>query len=116
MGTFLLCSSKSVMFSVVRRHLATGASQLKPLSDRVLVVRLKPAEKTIGGIVLPESAQSKINRAEVVAVGPGRKDMNGQTVPMSVQVGDNVLLSESFNGTDVTLDGREYTLYREEDI
>lgn len=65
---------------------------------------------------MPESAQSKINRGKVVAVGKGRKDMNGQTVLMTVKVGDTVLLSESFNGTDITLEGKDYTLYREDDI
>ena len=66
--------------------------------------------------MLPDSAQSKINKAVVIAVGPGRKAMDGTLVPMSVKAGDEVLLSESFNGTDVSHDGKEYTLYREDDI
>ena len=52
----------------------------------------------------------------MVAVGDGRKNMDGALVPMTVKVGDTVLLSESYNGTEVTLDGKEYVLYREDDI
>ena len=91
-------------------------SNLTPLSDRVLVQKIKPAEKTVGGIVLPESAQAKINKGTVVAVGEGRKNMDGNIVPMTLKVGDSVLLSESYNATEVNLEGKDYVLYREDDI
>ncbi len=82
----------------------------------MLVQKLKPAEKTIGGIVLPDSAQSKINKAKVIATGPGRRTQEGKTVPMTIQVGDTVLLSESYNGTDLSFEGKDYTVFREDDI
>merc|ERR1712065_57832 len=115
-GFFFRCWSVCCSVVEMRASLARRFSNLTPLSDRVLVQKIKPAEKTVGGIVLPESALSKINKAVVVAVGPGRKAMDGSLVPMSVKVGDEVLLSESFNGTDVSHDGKEFTLYREDDI
>ena len=91
-------------------------SKLLPQGDRVLVQKVKPAEKTVGGIVLPDSAQSKINRAKVIAAGPGRRTMDGKLVPLSIQVGDTVLLSESYNGTDLSFEGKESTVFREDDI
>ncbi len=66
--------------------------------------------------MLPDSAQSKINRAKVIATGPGRRTMDGKLVPLSIQVGDTVLLSESYNGTDLSFEGKEYTVFREDDI
>jgi chaperonin GroES len=81
-----------------------------------LVQKVKPAEKTSGGIVLPDSAQSKIGRATVIATGPGRRNVDGNRVSMTIQVGDTVLLSESYNGTDLTFEGKEFTVFREDDI
>ena len=78
--------------------------------------RLEVAKTTIGGIILPDSAQSKINEGKVVAVGTGKRNMQGETMPISLKVGDKVLLSESFNGTDITLGDEDFTIYREEDI
>merc|ERR1712000_120692 len=98
--------------SVVRRF----STKITPLSDRVLVAKIKAPEKTVGGIVLPESAQPKINKATVVAVGEGRKNLDGKLVPMTVRVGDTVLLSESYNGTEVSFEGKDLVLYREDDI
>jgi chaperonin GroES len=89
--------------------------RLKPLGDRILVKRVKPQEKTIGGIVLPETARDKLNEGIVVAVGPGSRGRDGQLLKPSVEVGDHVLLSE-FGGTEVKLDGEEYHLFREDDI
>lgn len=86
-----------------------------PLFDRVLVERFAPELKTKGGIVLPEKSAGKVLRATVVARGPGQKNENGETVPMSVEVGDSVLLPE-YGGTKVTLDDTEYHLFRDGDM
>ena len=78
--------------------------------------RIEPTKKTVGGIILPESAQSKINEAKVIAIGSGRRNIQGDLIPISLSVGDRVLLSEGFNGTDINLGGEDFTIYREEDI
>ena len=71
--------------------------------------------KTKGGLLIPEKAQAKTNEAVVVAVGPGARTEAGQTVPMSVAVGDKVLLPE-FGGNKIEVDGEEFAMYRETDI
>merc|ERR1711912_127912 len=94
----------------------TMAARFKPLFDRVLVQRAAAMNKTAGGIMLPESVQSKVNEATVIAVGPGRRSVNtGELMPMSVKVGDKVLLPE-YGGSNLTLDDVEYTVFRDEDI
>mmetsp|Transcript_8778 Transcript_8778/g.14230 ORF Transcript_8778/g.14230 Transcript_8778/m.14230 type:complete len:100 (-) Transcript_8778:1320-1619(-) len=89
--------------------------KLIPLADRVLVKRTLPATKTAGGIFLPESASKKEVDAEVVAVGPGGRDANGNIIPMTVDVGDKVLLPE-YGGQNVKLGEEEYQLFRNQDI
>jgi chaperonin GroES len=91
------------------------ASRFVPLLDRVLVQRLKPSNKTVGGIVLPESATQKLNQGKVVAVGPGAFAPDGKVIKPAVQVDDVVVLSE-YGGQELKLDGDEFSLYREEDI
>ena len=71
--------------------------------------------QTAGGIYLPDSAQKKEVEAEVVAVGPGGRDRDGQTIPMTVSVGDKVLLPE-YGGHTVTLSDEDYQLFRNDDI
>ena len=89
--------------------------KLIPLADRVLVKRMQPAVKTAGGVFLPESATKKEVDAEVIAVGPGGRDVNGNLIPMSVAVGDKVLLPE-YGGHTVKLGDDEYQLFRNDDI
>merc|ERR1712046_60032 len=91
------------------------ASRFKPLFDRVLVQRAATMNKTAGGIMLPESAQAKVNEATVVAVGPGKFSTTGNTIPMSVSVGDKVMLPE-YGGNLLKLDEEEYFVFRDEDI
>ena len=74
-------------------------AQIKPLSNRVLVKRSK-ASTSVGGILLPDSAQEKPKEGEVVAIGPGKTDDNGHTEPLTVKVGDRVLFS-AYAGTEV---------------
>lgn len=89
--------------------------KLIPLADRVLVKRMEPALKTAGGIFLPESATKKEVDAEVVAVGPGGRTANGELIPMTVAVGDKVLLPE-YGGHTVKLGEEEFQLFRNDDI
>ena len=87
---------------------------IKPLADRVVIKMLDSEETTKSGIVLPGSAQEKPQEAEVVAVGPGGV-VDGKEVKMEVQVGDRVLMSK-YAGTEVKIDGQEYTILRQSDI
>ncbi len=87
---------------------------IKPLADRVVVTMLESEETTKSGIVLPGSAKEKPQVAEVVAVGPGGV-VDGKEIKMELAVGDKVLLSK-YAGTEVKLDGVEYTILRQSDI
>ena len=87
---------------------------LKPLADKVVVKRLEAEEKTKSGILLAASAQEKPEIFEVIAVGPGGI-VDGNEVKMYVKVGDKVIASK-YAGTDVKVDGEEYTIVRQSDI
>ena len=87
---------------------------IKPLGDRVVIKMVEYEETTKSGIVLPGSAKEKPQYAEVVAVGPGGV-IDGKEVIMEVKVGDKVLLSK-YAGTEVKLDGQEYTILRQNEI
>lgn len=87
---------------------------IKPLADRVVIKLLEAEETTKSGIVLAAKSQEKPQVAEVIAVGPGAV-VDGKTVPMEVSVGDKVLTSR-YAGTEVKLDGEEYTIVSQGDI
>ncbi len=87
---------------------------IKPLGDRVVIKMLEAEETTKSGIILTSKAQEKPQVAEVVAVGPGGV-IDGKEVVMEVAVGDKVLMSQ-YAGTEVKLDGEEYTILRQSDI
>ncbi|MGI6037484.1 MAG: co-chaperone GroES [Limnochordia bacterium] len=89
--------------------------KLKPLADRVILKIVAEEEKTAGGIVLPDTAKEKPQRGEVLAVGPGAYDENGKRIPMDVAVGDVVIFAR-YGGTEVKVDGEEYTILRQSDI
>jgi len=92
------------------------AKRIIPLFDRVLVQRVAAETKTKGGLFIPEAAQSKALEGTVVAVGPGaREQATGATLPMSVKVGDRVLLPE-FGGSKLEMEGEEFQVFRESDI
>ncbi|WP_055667059.1 co-chaperone GroES [Desnuesiella massiliensis] len=88
--------------------------RIKPLGDRVVIKRLEAEEKTKSGIVLTGTAKEKPQEAEVVAVGPGGY-VDGKEVRMEVKVGDKVLFSK-YAGTEVKIDGEEYTILKQDDI
>lgn len=87
---------------------------LKPLSDRVILKAMEAQETTKGGIILTSASKEKPEMAEVVAVGPGGM-VDGKEVVMTVKVGDKVLTSK-YSGTEVKVDGEEYTIVRQNDI
>ena len=91
-------------------------AKLKPIGDRVLVKHLEDSKEQVrGGIIIPDSAKEKPQEAEVIAVGTGKKDENGKSVPFEVKVGDKVLISK-YGGTEVKIDDVKYTIVREDDI
>jgi chaperonin GroES len=86
-----------------------------PLHDRVLVKRLEAEETTKGGIIIPDTAKEKPQEAEVIAVGQGRVAEDGKVLPLDVKKGDKVLIGK-FSGTEVTIEGEEHVILREEEI
>ena len=90
-------------------------ASIKPLGQRVLVKRLDAEEVSTGGIVLPDSAQEKPQEAEVVSLGTGGKDENGNDITFTVNAGDKVLISK-YGGTDVKVNGDDLLIINESDI
>ena len=88
---------------------------VRPLRDRVLVKRVEEGEQKVGGIIIPDAAKEKPQRAEVVAVGSGRTLENGTRVPLTVKAGDTVLVGK-WSGTEVKIDGAEYLIIKEDEI
>jgi len=89
--------------------------QVKPLYDRVLLKRIEAEEEVRGGIIIPDTAKEKPQEAEVVAVGDGKLDDEGKRMPMSVKVGDRVLIGK-YSGTDIKIEDTEHTIVREDEI
>ena len=88
---------------------------VRPLRDRVLVKRVEEQEQRIGAIIVPDSAREKPQQARVVAVGSGRVNDDGKTIPLDVKPGDSVLVGK-YSGTEIKLDGEEYLIVREDEI
>jgi len=88
---------------------------IKPLGDHVLVEPSEGETTTSLGIILPETAKEKPQKGKVLAVGPGRRDEEGNRIPMDVGVGDAVLYGK-YAGTEVKLDDRELLILREVDV
>ena len=89
--------------------------KIRPLADRILIKRIEQNEVKKGGIVIPDTAKEKPQEAEVVAVGPGKFDDNGKHVPMEVKKGNRVLIGK-YSGAEVTLDGEEHLIVREDEV
>jgi chaperonin GroES len=88
---------------------------IKPLEDRVVVRTLDAEQTTASGLVIPDTAKEKPQEGEVLAVGPGRIDDNGQRVPLDVSVGDRVIYSK-YGGTEVKYGGEELLILSARDI
>jgi chaperonin GroES len=89
--------------------------KIRPLQDRILVKRVDEEETTAGGIIIPDSAKEKPQEGLVSAVGPGKTLENGSIAEMGVKQGDRILFSK-YAGTDVTVDGDEHIIIREDDV
>jgi len=89
--------------------------KVKPLADRVLIKTLEVEEMKKGGIIIPDTAKEKPQEGEVIEVGPGRVNEEGDKIPMEVKKGDKVLYGK-YSGTEVTIDNVEYLIMRESDI
>ena len=89
--------------------------KIQPLADRVLVEPVKEGEQNKGGIIIPDTAREKPQQGKVVAVGTGKVDDNGKTIPFNVKKGDKILMPK-YGGTEIKLDGKEYLILREDDI
>jgi len=87
----------------------------RPLHDRVLVRRVTAEEKTAGGIIIPDTAKEKPQEGEVIAVGPGNRDEDGDLIALDVKPGDRILFGK-WSGTEVKLDGEELLIMKESDI
>ena len=89
--------------------------KIKPLNDRVLVLRLEGKEKTVGGIIIPDTAKEKPQEGKIVAVGPGKMGDDGTRTPLEIKAGDRVLFSK-YGGTEIDVDGVEHLFMKEDDI
>lgn len=87
----------------------------RPLQDRVLVERENEEEKTKGGIIIPDTAKEKPLQGKVIAVGNGKRLENGSVHALDVKSGERVLFGK-YSGTEVTIEGKDYLILREEDI
>ena len=89
--------------------------KIKPMNDRILVLRTEEETKTAGGIIIPDTAKEKPFQGKIVAVGPGRIDRNGNRIPLEVKEGDQVLFSK-YAGTEVKVDNVDHLFMKEDDI
>jgi len=87
----------------------------RPLHDRVVVRRIESEEKTIGGIIIPDTAKEKPQEGEVVAAGPGARNEQGELVPLELKAGDHVLFGK-WSGTEVKIDGEDLLIMKESDV
>jgi chaperonin GroES len=88
---------------------------IKPLEDRIVVRPVEAVQVTASGLVIPDTAKERPQEAEVIAVGPGRVDDNGNRVPVDVKVGDKVIFSK-YGGTELKYNGEEYLVLSARDV
>ncbi|MCU0591963.1 MAG: co-chaperone GroES [Desulfobacterales bacterium] len=89
--------------------------KIRPMNDRILVVRVEEEKKTAGGIIIPDTAKEKPQEGKVVAAGPGKMGEDGKRIPMELKKGDRILFSK-YAGTEIKIDGVEHIFMREDDI
>ena len=88
---------------------------VRPLHNRINVHRLEAGEQQIGGIIIPDTAKEKPQQGTVVAVGDGKPNDNGKRIPLDVKAGDRILFGK-YSGQEITLDGQEYLIMKEDDV
>jgi chaperonin GroES len=89
--------------------------KIRPLQDRVIVLRVQEEGKTKGGIIIPDTAKEKPQEGKVVAVGKGKVDEDGKVRPLDVKAGDRILFGK-YSGSEIKIDGEEHLILREDDI
>ena len=89
--------------------------KLKPIGDHVIVQRLGSAERSKGGLYLPDAAQEKPQEAKVIAVGSGRTLKDGKVVPLAVKAGDRIIFGK-YSGSEIKVEDKEYVFLNEDDI
>ncbi|MCF6285912.1 MAG: co-chaperone GroES [Candidatus Hydrogenedentes bacterium] len=89
--------------------------KVRPLADRILVIREEASETVRGGIIIPDTAKEKPQEGKVVAVGPGRVDDDGKRTALELKKGDRILMGK-YAGTEVKIDGVEHLIMREDDV
>ena len=89
--------------------------KIRPLNDKVLILRLDAEQKSKGGIIIPDTAKEKPQEGKVVSVGPGKRGDDGKKIPPEVKKGDRVLFSK-YAGTEIKLDGIEHLMINESEI
>jgi chaperonin GroES len=89
--------------------------KIRPLNDRVLVIREEEEQKSAGGIIIPDTAKEKPQRGKVIAAGPGKVGDDGKRMPLEVKSGDRILFSK-YAGTEIKIDGVEHVFMKEDDI
>lgn len=89
--------------------------KVKPLNNRVLVIRIEDEHMTKGGIIIPDTAKEKPQTGRVIAVGPGKMGENGKRIPIDMKVGDHILFSK-YAGTEIKIDDIEHLFMKEKDI
>ena len=89
--------------------------KIRPLNDRVLVVRVEEEQKTKGGIIIPDTAKEKPQEGRIIAAGPGKMGDNGKRTALNVKKGDKILFSK-YAGTEIKIDGVEHIFMKEDDI
>jgi chaperonin GroES len=88
---------------------------IKPLNDRVLVLRVDPKQKTKGGIIIPDTAKEKPQEGKVVTAGPGKMGDDGKRIPLEVKSGDRILFSK-YAGTEIKIEDLEHIMMKQDDI
>ncbi len=89
--------------------------KIRPLNDKVLVIREEEEQKSVGGIIIPDTAKEKPQRGKIIAAGPGKMGEDGKRIPLEVKAGDRVLFGK-YAGTEIKLDGVEHIFMKEDDI
>jgi chaperonin GroES len=92
----------------------SAIKKLIPLLDRVLIEKIKPKERSVGGVLIPEGGE-KLNFGKVIAVGQGARDKEGKLQSPLVKEGDQVLLPE-YGGSSIKIEGKEYSIYRDSEL
>ena len=88
---------------------------LRPLHDRILIKRIEEKEAVKGGIIIPDTAKEKPQEGEVIAVGNGKKNEEGNIIPLDVKAGDRILFGK-YSGAEIKMEGEEFLILREEEV